>query len=931
MRTKTDNLFRSSFACNHDVIILTETWLNDSFSSLELFNPQYTVFRKDRNYAELNIQRGGGVLIATTNRLTSAVILTPIVNEYEDLWIQLHTANGVKLIIGCVYLPPNSSLDRYESFSTTCERLRNNYENHKFLIYGDFNLPSVRWIEEDGCMVPIELQSSSAEITFDTMYFLQLQQVNCITNSLGRTLDLFFVDDFNQPFVSESPFPLVPVDSFHPATETLLNLEHKETFSNRDTFRVYQFHRANFTDLNRCLDQMDWSFISEIANIDSMICCFYEVLYDAINQFVPTKVVMTDKYPKWFDKELRKCIAQKNKLYNKYKRSRLISDYEAYSNVRREVRVQTDMCYLLYVTNTEHLIPQNIKHFWTFINSLKKDSNMPSHMKYQDRNLDGSVDIAEAFASHFQSSYSDLSDVDLSAMEPVKYATTLSSHVFNMYEIVEKLSALDTAKKAGPDGIPAVLLKNCSPSLALPLQLLFQRSLDSGYFPKEWKRSSLLPIFKSGDKSDIANYRGISILSAIPKLFESILTDEIFATFKNNIIPEQHGFFQGRSTATNLVLYQSFLISSLEAGQQVDCIYTDLSKAFDSVCHPLLIKKLSEIGFSGSYLSWIRSYLDNRRQSVEVCGKTSREVLVTSGVPQGSHIGPMLFLLFINDVTTCFKYSKVLMYADDLKFYNVVDASSNGLQSDLDNFVSWSSCNLLNINVSKCKSISFYRLKDPTATTYTIQNDSIEAVNSINDLGVIFDRQLSFSLHVESIVLKAFRLLGFIKRNTKYINDTKAIMCLYNCLVRSILEYCSVVWAPSYAVHRNRLERVQNKFCKYLLYKHRFPCSDLTHEVRLMLCGIKSLEQRRKDALFMFIYKLFTNRIDCSSLLGQISLLVPLRLTRQQQLFHEAYHRTNYGQSACIDRLARNYNVFYSDCDIFSSSLTGIKSLILFK
>ena len=294
--------------------------------------------------------------------------------------------------------------------------------------------------------------------------------------------------------------------------------------------------------------------------------------------------------------------------------------------------------------------------------------------------------------------------------------------------------------------------------------MIFQRSLNTGQFPKIWKVSRLQPIFKSGDRSDIANYRGISIISAIPKLFEAMLTDEICQSFKDYIIPEQYSFFGGRSAATNLAVYQDFLITSVEKGHQIDTIYTDLSKAFDSVCHTLLLKKLSEIGISGNYLAWISSYLQDRSQWVEICGSRSGEVLATSGVPQGSHMGPVLFSLFINDVKSCFRSSKILLYADDLKMYGRVQPGGDYLQSDLDRFVYWCSENFLKINVAKCKAISFYKTVNPYNTGYVINGEPVQAV---------FDRNLSFNLHINNITLKGLRLLGFIKRNTKYMTDIR--------------------------------------------------------------------------------------------------------------------------------------------------------------
>ena len=551
-------------------------------------------------------------------------------------------------------------------------------------------------------------------------------------------------------------------------------------------------------------------------------------------------------------------------------------------------------------------------------------------MKYNGKILNKPNDIAEAFASHFQSSYTNVSNLNLNVIESVSFSSVLSTHQFTTEEICDRLRQLDISKRSGPDGVPAIMLRNCATSLALPLCMIFQRSLDQGHFPEIWKMSNLLPVFKSGDKCDIENYRGISILSAIPKLLESILTDEIFKTYKRYINPTQHGFYQGRSTATNLAVYQNFLVSSIEQGHQVDSIYTDLFKAFDSVHHLLLLKKLSEIGISGSYLCWIQSYLSGRRQRVEVGGALSSEVIVTSGVPQGSHMGPILFLLFINDVVSCFASSYVLLYADDLKFYNRVSIDDNGLQEDLDRFVSWCSSNHLRINIPKCKSISFFKCLNPVIRTYTIDNCPIAAVDSFNDLGVIFQNDLSFNLHIEHIAIRALRMLGFIKRNSKYIMDTKALNCLYNSLVRSILEYCSIIWSPKYTCNVSRLEGIQNKYTKYLLYKLHFPSGGLTYETRILLCGMKSLEHRRREAMLLFLYKLCNNLIDCDAILSMIFLRVPSRRTRLQQLFHVGQHRTNYGQTAFIDRLLVNYNRYYCDCDIFNGSLQKIKNKIIF-
>lgn len=764
----------------------------------------------------------------------------------------------------------------------------------------------------------------SAAVLVESMFFLEFQQLNSIRNSRGRFLDLIFADDFNDISVIESQMPLLPLDSYHhPGLETILSFSFTGPLIINHELLIYQYPQADFTKLNLYLEQTDWSFLYSTVDLDVMVNMFYKHLFKAIDLYVPKRKIKNQKYPKWYDGPLRKLISGKNRAYNKFKRTGYASD------IRREVKYRIDLCYLTFVSNIEHVIPENVKYFWTFINSLKRTEHMPSIMKYNNDTLKTPSSIADTFTLHFESCYSNHSTLDLNHLESVKFGSHLSFHIFKEDEIKKKMLDLDPSKGSGPDGIPPILLKKC-PALSAPLCTIFQRSFDRGYVPSRWKYSNLVPIFKSGDKPDIKNYRGISMLSAIPQLLESILTDELFYTFKNYIIDEQHGFYRGRSTTTNLAIYQEFITSSVEAGYQVDTINTDLSKAFDSVCQQLLLKKLSEIGITGNYLKWIKSYLINRRQRVTVNGSVSREVTVSSGVPQGSHIGPILFLLFINDVVSCFKNSHCLLYADDLKFFNIVEPNYNALQSDLDQFVSWCSSNYLELNISKCKVISFYRRSNPVENSYIINNTTLESVSTFNDLGVIFDRELSFSLHVDTIILRAFRLLGFIKRSTKHIQDTKAITCLYSGLIRSILEYCSTVWSPSQAIYVNRIERVQNKFCKYLLFKFHFPYRDLSYETRLLLCGMQTLERRRRDAMLLLLYKIINGDIICEKLLCQVNFVVPLRHTPQSQLFFEKTHRTNYGQRAFMNRLLCNYNKHYSHCDIFNCTLLSVKRMLKF-
>ena len=585
--------------------------------------------------------------------------------------------------------------------------------------------------------------------------------------------------------------------------------------------------------------------------------------------------------------------------------------------------------YLMYVSNTEQLIPHNVKYFWSFVSSLKMTQCLPRSMNYDNKELNDQLDIANAFADHFESCYKvypNIGDQGFSEVESVD----LSTHYFSVREVAQNLDTLDKNKSTGLDGIPAILLKNCSLNLAPPLCSIFQASFNQTTFPKAWKSSSIVPIFKSGLRNEIANYRGISLLPVMSKVFESIITDEIFERLKHHILEEQHGFFKGRSTATNLGIFQNYLFDGVESGFQVDVIYTDLTKAFDRVSHSLLIEKLKSLGLRDGYINWIKSYLTDRKQQVKFGTRASREIHVTSGVPQGSHLGPVLFLLYINSVSSVLKNCKFLLYADDLKLFSVIKTKDDcvKVQEDLTRLNLWCINNCLELNVAKCKVMRFLKCKRPVEVNYFVNDTFLEVVDHFSDLGVIFSNDLSFNRHIDSVVLKASRMIGFIRRTCMKMFDTKAIKSLYNCLVLSVLEYNSVIWSPYYQCHKERLERVQNKFVKFLLYKYRFSYKDISYSTRITLAGMQSLEQRRKNAMALFTYKLLNHQIQCPQLLTSMQIRIPQRTTRTNTLFAQTFHRTNYGSQNFSHRLMCNFNEHYNSIDIFRFKLEYFRAAV---
>ena len=351
---------------------------------------------------------------------------------------------------------------------------------------------------------------------------------------------------------------------------------------------------------------------------------------------------------------------------------------------------------------------------------------------------------------------------------------------FKIENIKVKLKHLNVNKSPGPDNIHPRILSEASEILALPLQILFETSFKQQELPLDWKSANISTIFKKGSKLDISNYRPISLTCICCKLMESIIRDEIFSfLMENNLLSEtQFGFIKGRSTVLQLLKVLDEWTASLQSGGQIDVIYTDFEKAFDKVPHKRLLSKLKSYKINGNIIKWIESFLLSRKQRVKINGVFSNWQNVLSGIPQGSVLGPLLFIIYINDlVEVCSQGSRLFLYADDAKIFKHIsnDFDKVDLQSDLDSVKQWSDTWLLKLNEKKCKVISYG--KEPLdKTEYFIDSGieqyQLEKLKFINDLGIIFDTDLKFNIHINEKVKKAYSILGVINRNFKCMVET---------------------------------------------------------------------------------------------------------------------------------------------------------------
>lgn len=504
---------------------------------------------------------------------------------------------------------------------------------------------------------------------------------------------------------------------------------------------------------------------------------------------------------------------------------------------------------------------------------------------------------------------------------------------FTESRVLQELKRLDPVKGAGPDGLPPVFLIRIANYISLPLAIIFNKCIGEGVFPTIWKLANITPVHKGGHKNDVDQYRPISIMSTLSKLFERLVHDIIYPILHNTIIQEQHGFVRKRSTASNLILFANNLFENMDKRIQVDAVYTDFRKAFDKVDHKLLLDKIAFNGIRGDLLRWFSSYITERSQRVLINGFQSSTIKVTSGVPQGSILGPLLFILFINDIKQCFLNSKFLMYADDLKAFKPIYSINDSylFQEDLNRLSEYCHQNKLKLNLQKCNFITFSKKVTNVNFTYSLCDAPLIRVESLRDLGILFDHKLHLDLHIDKIVNKAYQMYGFIMRASHDFHQPSTYLHLYKSLIRPQLEYAVSIWNPFYTKYKDIIERVQRKFLRAM----HFRCYRATLSYRKLLekYKLQTLEDRRTLLEAMTLYGICHNNFDCIDLTNKICFVVPRTVHRREvrayQLFSTTSSKTNAGKRAPLHRMVDTYNKFFNEIDIFHQPLSTFKKNII--
>jgi len=824
-----------------DIVAISETWLSEKFDdSLLSFDSNFQVFRTDRSSVKL---RGGGVALLVKSHVNAFIYDSLALKcGCELLCVDFPSPTKFRVIIG--YRAPDCPACETEVFldriADWCSVLQPS------VIVGDFNFS-------------FDFYSFSENFSAHTLTpfesFLIGNNLFCLSNFPTKNqsfLDVVLTNELS--LVNNVSTQKNFSTSDHCAVSFTLNYHVPDP----PVSSFFDFVNGDWQAANDLLFKIDWPDVfSDFCSVNDMYLKFLNIVWSVINLFVPlcNKRVSYSKFPNY----LQNLAAKKHFLWlNRLQPGGLA----AFQKCSRDFAVQCRK----YAKNFEKrlICSGNDNLFYKYLN--KK-----IHSKFRINFLEGSNGgyitddcvKANCFASYFASIFKP--DNGLLPVFPPMSSASLDSVDTSPKAICDAISKLKDKISLTPDQIPSYFLKRTATSISFPLSLIFEKSILLGTLPNFWKTSFIFPLLQKPPSHLVCNYRPICLTSSVCKVLE-ILIKETFLDHllaSNLLNSSQFGFLPNKSTLSQLILSINDWVLAADQNSVTTVAYLDYAKAFDTVSHTKLLYKLQSYGLSGSLFNWLSSFISDRSFTVRVGNSESDIFRVLSGVPQGSILGPLLFILFVNDLPNAVQ-SVCRLFADDVKIYRCFRSLQNDVeifQNDLNSVVQWSQAWQLSLSFDKCFLLSFPRSH---FYNFKLGNVNLSAVDEcVRDLGVFISNDLNWSTHCSVIASKAQRVANCILRSLQHpcLSHYKLAFITY---CRPILEYCSQVWSPYKKSDIYVVEKVQKFFTK-LAFKRIFP-GPLSpgYKDRLRIFQLKSLEYRRCFLDLVLCYKIINGISDIS-------------------------------------------------------------------
>ena len=850
-----------------DIIIITEVIPKAQVQPLSLAIFELEGYRTYLNFdptvCNLGMTGIRGLCIFIRQGLQCLPFLTVSRAGIEALCLRVPLSGSDSLLLGALYRSPSSCLKA--STSEICNLMQQISESASthILLSGDFNYPGINWDSLSSNMPqdhPTTLFLDTLSDCFLTQHIQEPTRYRfgsepsildlIISNEEGMVNGISYLPGLGSSDHLIIRFKIIcytsPCQNLHKSKPAL--------------------YKADYQKLRYHASLIPWEQVNTM-DLAEAYSFFKNSLEHLVDSFVP-KTRPGRKPNLYMNRAALRMRKLKRSLWAQYMKSKSPTDYTQYTKCRNKLRKMTRQLRKEFELKLAEESKSNPKAFWRYVNTRLKTKTGIDALEDEEGVVHCSPQKkAEILSRYFGSVFvdEDLNTLPAAEQHSPEMLTTIN---VTTAAVMEKLHTLNTAGTPGPDGVYPRVLHELAPYIASPLASIFNKSLASSQLPECWCQATFIPILKKGSRHLAKNYRPISLTSIPCKVMESIIRDKIMHHLCHSVLlsPHQHGFRPSRSCSSQLLEVMNAWTAAADRGEAVDVIYLDFQKAFDSVPHARLLEKVKSYGIGGEVSEWIRSFLVSRSQQVLVEGARSEWAEVGSGVPQGSVLGPLLFLLYINDLPDGIQNS-VKMFADDSKLFGPADTHDSRLQlqEDIQHLERWSLMWQLPFNISKCKVLHIGH-RNPRCS-YKMFNQTLACSDEERDLGVLVDGTLRFHRQASAAAAKGNQMLGIVRRSFSSLTKT-SLPLLYKTLVRPHLEYGNCIWGPMSRGDQRLLEKVQKRATRLVPEIRIKPYKERLQELRL-----PSLAYRRLRGDMILIYQILHGLLDVDQDLLQLSTI----------------------------------------------------------